>query len=451
MKVMRAIVLCALSIAASVAPRAEVTAVGEMIASPEPGWPQWRGPRRDGVSLETGLLREWPEGGPAVRWSVTNLGRGWSSPVIAGGRIFLTGDTNDALALHALDLQGRPLWQATNGASWTRSWPGARAACAVSGDRVFHLNAHGRLAAFDAATGREVWAVDVLERFDGRNTQWALSECVLVDGPRVMVTAGGSKALMVALDAKTGATVWQSEPLMLGASPSDAQRRVAEPAGEVDSAGYASPILFRLGGRRHIVNCSNRHAFGVDADTGRLLWTRPMPTRYKVLAATPVLWRDRVFVTGPDGEGGRMFRLHEEGGGVRVETAWSSALDTGQHGLTVVGERMYGPFYRQSDLWACVDPETGATVAETRTMSAGASIHADGRLYCVTQSGDVCLVEPGPSGFRMCGRFRLAPEGKSVRDGWAHPVLLDGRLYVRYHGELRCLDVGASRPPPSVP
>ncbi|MBU4460663.1 MAG: PQQ-binding-like beta-propeller repeat protein, partial [Verrucomicrobia bacterium] len=169
-----------------------------LLASPEPGWPQWRGPRRDGVSLETGLLGEWPEGGPKVLWSVTNLGRGWSSPVISGGRIFVTGETNGVLIVHALDLAGRPLWQSTNGAAWMGSWPGARAACAVGGGRVFHLNAHGRASAFDAATGRELWAVNVLERFEGRNITWALSECLLIDGPRAIVTAGGGEAMMAA-------------------------------------------------------------------------------------------------------------------------------------------------------------------------------------------------------------------------------------------------------------
>lgn len=414
-----------------------------LVASPEPGWPQWRGPRRDGVSEETGLLGEWPEGGPKVLWSVTNLGRGWSSPVVSGGRLFVTGDMNDGLVIHALDLQGRPLWQATNGAAWLGSWPGARAACAVSGGRVFHLNAHGRAAAFDAATGRELWAVNVLDRFEGRNITWAMSECLLVDGPRAIVTAGGARALMAALDAATGATVWQSEPLRFGPSPSAAHQRLAEPAGEVDGAGYASPILFRLGGRRQIVNCSSRHAFGVDADTGRLLWTRPMPTKHSVLAATPVFWRDSIFVTGPDGDGGKCLRLTGRGDEVDVETAWTSPMDTGQHGMTVVGDRLYGPFYRQANRWACVDMSDGRLIHGTNSMAVGASIHADGRLYCVTQSGDVCLVEPAADAFRMRGTFRAIDTAKPLRDCWAHPILLDGRLYVRHHDTLRCLDVRA--------
>jgi len=161
-----------------------------LVASAEPGWPQWRGPRRDGISLETGLLRTWPEGGPPKAWEVDGLGRGWSSPVISGGRLVITGDLGDALVVHALDLDGRRLWQATNGAAWKGPYPGARASCAIADGLVFHLNAHGRLAAFEMDSGRERWAVNLLERFRGENIRWALSECLLVGGGRVYVTAG---------------------------------------------------------------------------------------------------------------------------------------------------------------------------------------------------------------------------------------------------------------------
>lgn len=417
-------------------------AAAELIESPEPGWPQWRGPRRDGISRETGLLAAWPEEGPPLLWSVKGLGRGWSSPVISRGRLFITGDTGDALVVHALDLEGRRLWTATNGSSWMGPYPGARASCAVAGDRLVHLNAHGRCAAYDVRDGRELWAVNVLQRFEAPNIRWAISECVLVDENRVLVTAGGARALMAALHLKDGSTIWASEPLRLGPSAPPNHERVAEPAGEPDPAGYSSPILMRVDGRRVVVNCSSRHAFGVDADTGELLWTRALPTRYQVLACTPVAHGNAVFVTGPDGDGGRMIRMRNEGGRFLVEDLWRSPLDTGQHGGVLVGHELFASFYRTPTRWVSLDATTGQVRYEAHAWTRGAPIWADGRLVIVVETGDVLLVEPTGAEFRVRGRFRLAPE--RTRDAWAHPVLLDGRLYVRHHDELQCRDVRAT-------
>jgi len=302
-----------------------------------------------------------------------------------------------------------------------------------------HLNAHGRCAAYDVGDGRELWAVEVLDRFEAPNIRWAISECLLVDGGRVFVTAGGARALMAALDVRDGSTVWASVPLRLGPSPSPCHERVPEPAGEADPAGYASPILMRLGTRRVVVNCSSRHAFGVDADTGALLWTRALPTRFQVLACTPVAWRDAVFVTGPDGEGGRMVRMRWEGERLVVDDLWRSPLDTGQHGAVVVGDELFASFYRAPLRWVSLDAATGAVRYEARDGLRGAPIWADGRLVIVAESGEVLLVEPTGSEFRVRGRFHIAPN--RTRDAWAHPVLLDGRLYLRYHDELQCRDV----------
>jgi outer membrane protein assembly factor BamB len=162
-----------------------------MIASPEPDWPQWRGPRRDGISPETGLLPSWPAGGPKLLWKKDKLGTGWSSPTIVGDRLYITGDVNDELVIFALDLDGNLKWQVANGKAWTSSFPGARATCVYSEGRLYHMNAHGRVVCLDAASGRLVWVVDVLEQFQGRNITWGLSECLLVDGPRLIVTPGG--------------------------------------------------------------------------------------------------------------------------------------------------------------------------------------------------------------------------------------------------------------------
>jgi len=421
----------------------------ELIPSLEPGWPQWRGPYRDGIARERGLLREWPAEGPVRRWTSQGLGRGWSSPVISRGRLFITGDTGDVLVVHALDLDGRFLWHATNGAAWKGSYPGARASCAIAEGRVVHLNAHGRLAAFDAETGRELWHLPILERFGGVNVTWAVSECVLVDGGRVYVTAGGAEALVVAIRLTDGTVVWKSPPLILGLNDDPRFPRLAEPAGEPDPVGYTSPILIRLGPRRILINCSNRHAFAVDADTGEWLWTRPMPTRYRVLACTPVAWRNAVFVTGPDGDGGRLVQMLLEGTHVIAQDVWTTPLDTCQHGLVVAGDRLVGPMYREPQRWVALDLNTGRITAELRGLLRGASVYVDDRWIVLTEDGEVVLLELEPSGFQIRSRFRWTPQ--RVRDAWAHPVVLDGRLYLRYHDRLDCYNLRAAEaavPPP---
>lgn len=423
--------------------RAEPTTLSgtaRLIASPEPGWPQWRGRRRDGVCDETGLLPQWPEGGPKLLWTASGLGRGYSAPIITGGRIFLAGDVGDVLKIFALDLQGRLLWQATNGQAWHGPYPGARASCTFSAGRLYHLNAHGRLACLDAATGAELWAVNVLERFQGKNIMWALSENLLVDGVRVWVTAGGARALMAALDTRTGATVWATEPLRLGRSEPPAHQRVAEPAGEPDSASYASPILFELGGRRHVVNCSLRHVFGVDADTGRLLWSRPMPTRYEVIVSTPVLVGDAVFVTAPDCQAKGLYRIEPRAGTVHIQPVWTGGMDTCQGGVVLWNGRLYGSWYRNRRGWACVDARTGALLCDFKGLDSGSVLCADGRLYCLSQEGEMALLKPTADGLEFAGRFRLVP--RRVSDAWTHPVIHQGRLYLRYHETLYCYDIG---------
>ena len=286
------------------------------LASPEPDWPQWNGPRRDGFSAEKGLLATWPEAGPRLVWKIGGLGQGWSSPIIVRDRLYVTGDVGDDLLIFAFDLAGKPLWKAKNGRSWTGSYPGARACCAFSEGRLYHMNAHGRVACLDAETGRELWAVDVRERFGGQDITWGMSECLLVNGPRVLVTPAGEKALMAALDRQNGRTLWTAEPLLRG-----------------DRASHASPLLLQYAGRRIVANCTSAHGFAVDADSGKLLWTVPLRSPYGVNVATPVYGEGQVFYVTPYVYG-TCYRLQSGGApgtpgrGLRAEKAWDTTLDT---------------------------------------------------------------------------------------------------------------------------
>jgi outer membrane protein assembly factor BamB len=425
----------------ALAEQTESAARAQWVASPEPGWPQWRGPRRDGKSDETGLAATWPEGGPRAIWTATDLGRGYSAPVIQGDRLWLTGDVGEELRIFALDLEGKPVWQARNGASWKGPYPGARASVALSRGRLFHLNAHGRVVCLDAASGQELWALNLFEEFGGKNITWGISECLLVDGDRVMVTPGGTRALMAALDVRDGSTVWTSGPLRLGASELPRHERVAEPAGDTDNAGYASPILVEMGGRRVIVSCSLRHLFGVDATSGELLWTRPLPTRFEVIAAPPVLVGDAIFVTAPDAGGGRMYRFGGEAGAIVPELAWKTELDTCHGGVLHLDGTLFGAWYRARKGWAALDARTGAVRYELKEVPKGSLLHADGRLYALSEAGEMMLLRPGDGEFEVAGRFEFV--GGRVNDVWAHPVVYGKRMYLRYHERLVGYDIAA--------
>jgi len=389
-----------------------------LIASPEPGWPQWRGPKRDGVSTETGLLQSWPEGGPKLLWTATDLGRGYSSPIIVGETIYITGDVGRELHIFALNLDGKLKWRAINGRAWARPYPGARGSCTYAGGRLFHMNAHGRLVCLDAGDGRDVWAVDVLDRFDGRNIQWGLAESVLVDGGRVYVTPGGRKGYMAALDVKTGRTLWASRP--------------------VDRPGYASPILFRVGGRRLLVNLAHESAVCIDAETGGVQWTWPKPSPYHSNSATPVSWKGHTFFTTPSGSGGLMLRTILGKTGVRVEKGWDCRMDNISGGAVVVDGYLYGSGHYNTG-WVCMDVRTGEVKYDSNAISQGSVIYADDRLYCLSERGHIALVKPGPKSFEVTGKFRVP--GSRGADVWTHPIVLDGRLYLRYHDRLHCYDV----------
>jgi len=393
-----------------------------LIASPEPDWPQWRGPRRDGISNEKGLLQSWPEGGPELLWKADDLGKGWSSPIIVGDRMYITGDVDKDLVVFALDRNGKEQWRAINGKAWKGPFPGARSTCAFSQGRLYNLNAHGRLACLDAASGDEVWTVNILERFDGKNITWALSECVLVDGPRVIVTPSGKKALMAALDKRDGRTIWTTDPL-------------AE-----DRATHCSPILFRYGGRRVIANCSSAHGLGVDADTGNLLWTVPLKNRFGTNISTPVYDSGRIFFVTPYTQHGRLYSLIANEKGIAADHIWTNlSLDTVTGSGVLVDGLLFSAGYKKSKWWFAVDWKTGKTKYELKDFTTGAAIHADNRLYCLDEQGNAGLLKIAPDKLEIKGRFSITE--KRVKDAWTHPVLLDSRLYLRYHDTLFCYDV----------
>ncbi|MGV3774260.1 MAG: PQQ-binding-like beta-propeller repeat protein [Verrucomicrobiales bacterium] len=400
------------------------------IASPEKGWPQFRGPKRNGVSEEKGLLQTWPQGGPSLIWKSGNLGRGFSSPIIADEKIFITGDVEDDLVVFCLDIKGKILWQSKNGKFWRDPYPGARGTPAYSNGKVYHQNAHGRLVCLNAADGKELWNVELLQDFKGKNITWGLSEGVLVDETAVYATAGGADALVVALDKNSGKVIWKSKPLQDSAG-----------AKEIENPSYVSPILVEFAGQRLLIGCSLKHLYCLDASNGKLHWTERFPTSYNVLAMQPLLVRDAVFMTAPHGRGGRLLRMvkpESSGGKITVEEVWRTTLDTAQGGTVFVDNKILGSFYPGRKGWGAVDADTGKILYQADAYVKGAAIYADHRFYALSEDGWMRLLEPTENEFKPHGEFRLA---QAENDAWAHPVLFNGRLYLRYHDTLFCYDV----------
>jgi outer membrane protein assembly factor BamB len=418
---------------ARAATAAEPTPAATLIAAADPGWPQFRGPRRDGVSDEKGLLQEWKHEGPRLIWSAAGVGRGFSSAIVADGRVYTTGDFGEELRIVAHDLNGTQVWTARNGDAWLNQYPGARASVTYHRGHVYHQNAHGRVACFDAATGREVWAVNVLQQFRGENITWGMSECVIVDERAVYVTAGGDDALIVALNRLTGDVLWKSEALPAGAGERGNDR-----------AGYAAPILVQFAGRRLIVGCSSRHLFCADAVSGAIQWAVPRPTSYSVLAMSPVLVGDGVFFAAPFGPPGTLYRLiapTSVNSKVGMRAAWTHALDAAQGGVVLAGDKLFGAYYPRRGGWAAIRVTTGESAYEAPEIVKGSAVFADGRLYLLSEDGWMLLVEAAADAFEVKGKFRLA--NARDRDAWAHPVIHGGRLYLRYHDTVYCYDVKA--------
>ena len=303
------------------------------------------------------------------------------------------------------------------------------------------MNAHGRLVRLDPKTGDEQWAVDVLERFDAENINWGLSESVLVDGGRVFVTPGGKKAFMAALDADTGATVWTSDPLHYRKTYGWGGKPLATPEDTLDHAGYAPPILFEAGGRRIMARTAGHHAVCVDAENGNTLWTHPVFAAYGVIGTAPVLWKNHLIFAAPDEFGTAMFRLNADKETVQFEQVWEAPLDNCHGGLVLSGDRLYGSGYRRLKDWVCIDAASGTILYSNDELQKGAALFADGHLYAQSENGVLSLLKPTDDGFRIEGQIEIG-DGRR-KDVWAHPVICDGRLYVRDMGQMWCYDIKA--------
>ena len=397
-----------------------ITMVADAIPEQEDcNWPQFHGPRRDNLSDDVGLLERWPEGGPELLWQASGTGHGFSSVAIVGGIIYTAGNIEGNTYITALDMLGNTLWQEKNGPSYKRSYPGSRSTPTVVDGKLYHLNGDGHLVCLDAATGKRVWGLNILEEFQGRNIEWGLAESVLVDGQHVICSPGGEGISMVALDRDTGDTVWIC-------------------TGVGDKPGYTSPIVVEYQGLRQIITLTSASAIGVHANTGELLWQYDHPVKYDVNIVTPRYDDGHVLLFATLARGATKLKLLVDGQKCRVEEVWrTEELDNEHGGVVLVDGYLYG--HADGDHkwrhWTCLDAETGKTMYAVEGLPvkrSAALTYAEGMLYLVSDQGTVALAPTDPMGFNIVSQFDLPRSG----DGpvWAHPVVCSGRLYLR-HGE----------------
>jgi len=395
-------------------------------------WPQWRGPQRNGVSSETGLLKEWPKEGPKLLWQNKDIGDGYSTPAIAGNRIYVLSNRGlDNEFVQALSVQdGKQIWSTRLGQvgnpDQRPSFPAARSTPTVDGAVLYALGSDGDLACLDAASGKVRWQKSLRADFGGQPGQWAYSESPLVDGDVLVVTPGGSQATLVALNKKTGEVIWKS----------------AVPGGE--AAAYASVTIVEAAGRKQYVQFLGNGVVGVDAKTGQFLW-RYDGTRSNTNIPTPVAGKGYVYTSGGRGGVGALLRLTAAPGGITAEQVYKERGQPSSNGGSVLaGNTHYGT--NEQGL-AATDFVTGKVLWSNPGIGAGSIFFADGRLYLHGENGEVALVEATPQAYGEKGRFTPPDQPKRTRGGmekaWPYPVVANGRLYIRDLGTLWCYDVSA--------
>ena len=400
-------------------------------------WPQWRGPERSGTSKETGLLKQWPSGGPKLLWQVNEIGDGYSTPVVVGNRIYLMSNQGmENEFVQALSTQdGKVVWTTRVGnvgnPNQNPPYAKARSTPTVEGDSIYALGSDGDIACLELKSGKIRWSKNIRKEFGGKPGEWAYAESPLVDGDLVVVTPGGTEATMVALNKKTGALVWKS----------------AVP--ESDAAGYASAIVVNGGGRRQYVQLLPQGIVGVDAKTGQFLW------RYKEVAKGPAQYftpvaRGEYVYGGALGVGGGMVRLKPEADGVAAEQVYFvRGLPNGIGGAVLVGDHIYGTEVGEGLVAA--EFMTGKIKWKEDKFGWASVASADGLLFAHFTNGDMALVEATPEAFREKGRFTPPNQPKKKQVGpfpeaaFAYPVIANGRLYIRDLGTLWAYDIKAGK------
>lgn len=380
-------------------------------------WPQWRGPHRDGISPETGLLESWPAGGPRLVWKTQGLGEGYSSFAVAGDRLYTQGQQGNQEFVLAFDTNtGKQLWKVPNGRAYHESrGNGPRGTPTTDGDRLYALAADGTLACLRAATGERVWGLSLIDKFGGHVPTWGISESPLIDGDRVIVTPGGPGASVVALEKLKGDLLWKSQS---------------------DPAGYSSPIAFDAGGSRKVVVFTAHGAIALDMKNGDFQWRYDKVANRTANIATPIVHDGYVFLSSDYGTGCALLKLTASTKAVNASEVYFNR-DMRNHYTTsvLVGDHLYG---FSSGILTAMKFLTGEVAWRDRSVGKGNVIYAEGNLYAFGEDGVVGLIRAAPQSYQEKSRFEIR---KGSYPTWTPPVIANGKLFLRDQDNLYCYDI----------
>lgn len=405
-------------------------------------WPQWRGPERSGKSQETGLVDEWPEDGPPLAWRAKGLGAGFSSLAVRDGKIFTMGDLEDGQYVLALsDADGEILWKTRVGPRHEDDYGGSRATPTTNQNKLYVMNTEGEVVCLRATDGSEVWRRSLpgdfggyLMRAMGQYT-WKFAESPLVDGDRVIVTPGQVEALMVALNKDTGEEIWRTEGRRLG------------PVG-ADGAAYSSVVVSQAAGTPQYVQLIGRGLIGVEAATGRLLWNYNRVASDVANIATPIVHGDYVFGSVGYDTGSALIRIHKEGEDFRAEEVYflePNVMQNHHGGIILHDGTLYTGTGHNRGFPLAVDFLTGEVKwgpVRNEGQGSAAITYADGKIFFRYQNGVMILIEANPEEYREKGSFQI-PDVRNP--SWAHPVIANGKLYLREQDNLFSYDISESQ------
>lgn len=388
-------------------------------------WPCWRGEDRTDISKETGLLPEWSQSGPKKVWMFENAGKGYSGPAIVDGRLFTLGTRDDRTILLALDAEtGEEIWATPFREILGNGWgDGPRSTPSVVDGMVYALSGEGALICAKASDGSVVWQKEMTTDFGGKVPNWGYSESPLIDGDKIITTPGGSDGTMLALNRMTGEKIWQSLDI-------------------ADNCHYSSVIRAEHNGKPQYIQLTKGTLFGVSVDDGSLLWSSEWNGRTAVIP-TPIYHDGSVYIASGYGVGCKLVAVNDNN---PVDTWVNKNMINHHGGVILLDGHLYG--YSDGKGWSCQDIKTGDLVwSEKKALEKGCIAYADGKFYCVSEkTGDVVLIDATADRWKERGRFRLDPQTKiraSKGKVWTHPVISNGKLYLRDQDLIYAYDIKA--------